>query len=370
MNQFTIIGGGVMGLSLAWRLAKASMHVTLFEKGLCGCEISGKAAGMITPASEIRFGEEKINNLFCYSLNIYDDFVKELLNDSKEDIDYHSHGALTVAIDQDDQLELLRLHEFQKELGLETKLLSREEILSLEPFINPSATLGLFAPKEKCLDNQKLVSALKKAFIHCGGQLYEQSQIDGIEIQNNRVQSIRIKNETLKVQELILTTGIHTQLEGLDLSFPIRPIKGQAFEVAIPVKELPKHPIRLIHRFPVYLVPRSDGRLVIGATSEEKGHDLTVTLGALMDLMYGAWKIYPNCQEYEMLSTWAGLRATAPDHAPILGPTPIEGLHVALGLYRHGILLTPIVSRLMTDWLLKKTMPELLVPFGFSRFKK
>lgn len=370
MNQFTIIGGGVIGLSIAWKLARAKMNVSLFEKGLCGDEASGKAAGMITPASEIRFGEEKINNLFCCSLDIYDSFIKELLNDSKEDVDYRSHGTLTVAFDPDDKEELLRLHEFQKELALETTLLSREEVLELEPLVNPSITLGLFAPKEKCLDNRKLVSALKKAFQNCGGKLYEHSPIDGVEIQNNRVCGIRIKNEVLKVQELILTTGIHTQLTGLDLSFPIRPVKGQAFEVALSVKELPKHPVRLIHRFPVYLVPRSDGRLVIGATSEEKGFDTKITLGALMELMYGAWKIYPSCQEYEVLESWAGLRATTPDHAPILGPTPIEGLHVALGLYRHGILLTPIVSGLMTDWLLKKTMPELLLPFGFARFKK
>ncbi|MBI2340502.1 MAG: glycine oxidase ThiO [Deltaproteobacteria bacterium] len=371
MNPIAIIGGGVIGLSIGWQLTRLGAVVALFEKGTAGSEASSAAAGMITPASEVRFGEEDLLKLFLESLNSYPVFIEELEKQSGLSTDFRTDGSLMVALDHDDEAELNRLHEYQKELGLSVEMISPAEVTALEPLLSGQCTAAIRADSEYFLDNLRLIESLKKAFLASGGQLHEGTRIERLEIEQGKVRAIKAKGERFPVSTVCLATGIHQDIEGLGdyLSLPVRPVKGQALELVnnqtIPLTRA----IRTIHRYPVYLVPRSDGRIVVGATNEEMGLDHRVTGGALLDLLYGAWKILPATAEMEVRKTWVGFRPTAEDHCPILGRTGIEGLFVAMGMYRHGILLTPIVGKLMAELMVQEKESKFFDVFGTRRFQ-
>ncbi len=368
-SPITIIGGGIAGLSIGWRLLQQGHNVTLFEKGQVGSEASSAAAGMITPASEVRFGEHDLLKLFLYSLKHYQQFIEDLEKESGVQVDFQKSGSLMVSVDADDDAELTRLYEYQKSLGLPVSLISPDEIQRLEPLLSAQCTKGIYAPGEFFLDNLLLIKALKTAYLKHGGKLFEECEVNEAEITGDKLTGLKIKNETIKTERVILATGIHS-IKGLPhtCSFPIRPVKGQALSIKMPTQKL-THAIRSVHRYPVYLVPRSDGHIVIGATLEEMGQNTDITAGALLDLLYGAWKIFPTISDLPIVKTWVGFRPASRDNAPILGRTPLTNLYTALGFYRHGILLAPAVSQLMSDYVGKDCDSEFFKIFGGDRFK-
>lgn len=371
MNQpVIIIGGGVIGLSIGWHLARSGAPCLLLEKGILGAEASSAAAGMITPASEVRFGETELLQLFLSSLDLYHSFIKDLEESSGIRVDFQTTGSIMMAIDHDDEAELLRLYDYQKSLGLPVTLLSPESLAEKEPNLSTRCVASLFSEKECFVDNLLLIKALRNAFEKAGGKICEGVKAEAIETQNGRVSAVVAKGEVFSCSQVVFASGVHKDLQGIpsDL-FPLRPVKGQALEL----KGNPgfiHRAIRSVHRYPVYLVPRSDGRIIVGATNEEMGMDNRATAGAVLDLLYGAWKALPATAEMEMGNVWVGHRPTTPDHAPILGRTPIEGLFVALGMYRHGILLTPIVGKLMADLIGKDKDSKYFETFGWQRFQK
>lgn len=374
-HPVVIIGAGVIGLSIAWHLRRKNTEVYLFDKGLVGHEASAAAAGMITPASEIRYGEHHLLNLFLESLKIYPSFVQEIEKASGIFVDFQKNGSLLVAIDQDDEAELTRFHDYQKELGLNVTMLTPSQILEKEPRLSSHCQLGVEAHDECFVDNRLLVATLKQAVIRSGGHVIENREVTALDVQQNRVIGIQTGHEKISSDQVILATGIHTKLDGLPdhLHLPIRPIKGQALEIKPYQKkesQILSHAVRTIHRYPVYLVPRSDGRIIVGATNEEMGIDNKVTAGAILDLLYGAWKILPAIEEMEFLKTWVGHRAASRDHLPIVGPSDMEGLSFAMGMYRHGILLTPIVGKMMAEWVVEGMDSAYFKTFGWERFKK
>lgn len=370
--MITVIGGGVIGLSIAWEIASRGEKIVLFEKGTIGSGASLSAAGMITPASEVHYGEEKLLQLFLKSLKLYPSFIQKLERETDLKTDFNTNGSLMIAIDQDDEAELTRLHDYQKSLGLDVDRLSSREVAQKEPLLSSHYVDALYAKEEYCVDNRLLIHALKQALQKNGGLIFENSPVQEVVFGKEKVAGVVVKNEMFKTDQIILATGVDAQLEGLpeDLNLPIRPVKGQALAVQMKGDQRLKHSIRTIHRYPVYLVPRSDGRLVIGATLEEMGMNTEVTAGALLDLIYGAWKILPLVYELPVVETWAGLRPTSRDHAPILGPTNYPGLHVAMGMYRHGILLAPVVGQLIADGVVEKKKTEFFDDFGIQRFSK
>ncbi|MDO8519536.1 MAG: glycine oxidase ThiO [Deltaproteobacteria bacterium] len=363
-----IIGAGVTGLSIGWHLIRRGIPCLILEKGKAGGEASSAAAGMITPASEVRFGETDLLHLFLESLESYPQFVKELEEFSGLSVDFHAGSAL-MAIDHDDEAELLRLYDYQKSLGLPVTLHTPEELARKEPNLSHGVA-ALTSDKEFYLDNLLLIEALKKGFEKAGGKIREGVRVDAIETRNGQVSGVQAGGEILACSQVVLASGVHREMEGIDPGwFPLRPVKGQALELKGEPGMI-RRAVRTVHRYPVYLVPRSDGRIIVGATSEEMGLDSRPTAGAVMDLLFGAWKALPASAEMELSRVWVGFRPTTPDHAPILGSTPIEGLHAALGMYRHGILLAPVVGKLMADWVAEEKESKYFETFGWRRFQK
>src|SRR3990167_1039427 len=256
MLPIAIIGGGVIGLSIGWHLTRCGAQVCLFEKGLVGCEASSAAAGMITPVSEVRWGEEDLTQLFLESLRAYPTFVKEIESASRLSTDFQTTGSLMIAIDHDDEAELNRLFEYQRELGLTVDWLNPSRITELEPLLTHQCVAGISSREECFLDNNRLVLALKEAFIKGGGKLFENRRVSAVEIEGQKLKAIRVTpspglrppspspalskvegrvegEEWMTISQLVLATGIHTKIEGLPdkMVLPIRPVKGQALEV-------------------------------------------------------------------------------------------------------------------------------------------
>lgn len=367
-----IIGGGVIGLSIGWRLAQKGFRTTVYDKGEAGGEASMAAAGMITPVSELRFGEESLLKLFLESLSLYPEFVSEVEREAALSVDFNRSGSYLIAIDPDDEAELGRIYDYQKSLNLPVSYVSASEVTTNEPLLSTHFHSALEAKGECFLDNRRLVSALKEAFRANGGILFEQKPVSGLTIRGNRVESVMAGGENVRSDIVILASGIHSEIEGLpdEAKIPIRPVKGQALELKIgrlKIENL-KRAIRTIHRYPVYLVPRVDGRITIGATHEEMGNDSRVTGGALLDLLSGAWKILPAIEEMEFVRAWTGHRAATPDHAPVIGETGIEGLFHAMGFYRHGFLLAPITAKVLSDLITEEIVSPFLGDFSSKRF--
>lgn len=368
MKSVIIIGGGVIGLATGWQLLKKNISVTLFEEHLVGSGASFAAAGMITPTSEVKFGEEPLLKLFLESASLYPQFIRDLSADSQTSPDYQNKGSLLIALDEDDQADLDRLFDYQQELSLPVKKITSAQIKELEPNLSHQVLEGILAPHESFLDNRAFVTALKEAFLKKGGVLFEETPVQNLIIKNETVLGIKTAQKDFLADHVILATGTgKLAATFLPARGQIRPVKGQALMVMSPTPPF-SHAIRTIHRYPVYLVPRSDGRVVIGATMEEMGSDDKVTAGAQLDLIYGAWKIWPGIYEAPVLETWVGHRPAARDHAPLIGPSSYKNLSLALGLFRHGILLTPLVAKLLAEWIADEKDSSYFDYFGYKRF--
>ena len=375
--KVVIIGAGVIGLSIGWRLAQKGFETTIFDKGIAGGEASSAAAGMITPVSELRFGEESLLKLFLKSLALYPDFVSELEREAAQSIDFNRSGSYVIAIDPDDEAELERIYDYQKSLDLPVSRVSPACVAANEPLLTTRFHAALEAKGECFLDNRLMVAALKKAFRANGGILCEQKPVTGLNLRGNRIGSVMAGGEIAPADIVILASGIHADIEGLpdQAKIPIRPVKGQALDLMMSSSpslgraNRLNRAVRTIHRYPVYLVPRADGRITIGATNEEMGSDSRVTGGALLDLLSGAWKILPAIEEMEFASAWSGHRAATPDHAPVIGPTGVKGLFHAMGFYRHGFLLAPITAKVLSDLIVEGRESPYLREFGAQRFR-
>ena len=320
-----IIGAGVIGLSIGWHLTQLGFKPLVIDQGLAGQETSWAAAGMVTPASEIRFGEKHLTDFFLDALHAYPAFVSAIEKISGIKTDFQQNGSLLVAIDVDDEAELTRIYDYQKELGLDVSWLSEEQALLKEPLLSKGCHGFVNAPHECHIDNRKLTLALAKAFEVGGGKLVESKKVEALHVENGRVKEITVGNETMAATCVVLATGTRSNIKGLPeiLSQILRPIKGQALCLRHGDTPTLKHAVRTIHRYPVYLVPRADGRLIIGASNEEKGWDALPTAGNMLDLIYGAWKVLPLAYEMEFVETWVGHRAATRDHSPVVGPTQI-----------------------------------------------
>lgn len=375
MTRPVIIGGGVTGLSIGWHLTRLGFKPLLLEKSTIGSGATGAAAGMVTPVSEARFGEEKLTEAFLRSHRLYPQFIRELEQASGMEVGFNRRGSLLIAIDPDDEAELLRLHDYQKELGLAVEKISRPQVQQTEPLLSANFSLALLAHDEYFLEANLLAEALKRAFVKGGGEIAEHRVVTRIETQSGRVTSVEAGKERINANTVILASGIDAALVGLpaELSLPIRPVKGQLIELKRDPARIPQglnRMVRTVHRYPVYLVPRPDGRITLGATSEEMGLDARVTAGAQLDLLSGAWKILPAIEDMEITRSWTGFRPATRDHLPILGTSPIDGLHLAMGMYRHGILLAPLVGKQIADRVAGNSPDGAIDQFSWKRFQK
>ncbi|MGE7433351.1 glycine oxidase ThiO [Kitasatospora sp. NPDC001175] len=368
-----VIGGGVIGLGVAWRAAQRGFAVVVVDPAHGG-GAAQVAAGMLAPVTELQYGEEPLLRLGMASNERYAAFTAELSELTGLDTGYRRTGTLAVALDSDDREELRELHAFQQRLGLESHWLTGRECRRLEPMLAPGARGGLQVTGDHQVDPRRLSTALVRACERAGAQLLP-AEATELLVEGDRVAGVRLSTgELLRAERIVLAAGCRSHLlPGLPEGVlpAIRPVKGQVLRLRIPRPYAPflSRNVRAVVRGKhVYLVPRADGELVIGATTEEQGYDTTVTAGGVYELLRDAHELVPGLTELPLVETGAGLRPGSPDNAPLLGPTALPGLVAATGHYRNGVLLAPVTGDLLAEYLTTGTVPELAVPFSPSRF--
>ena len=355
-EAIVIIGGGLAGLSIAYELSKHSQQkLILIEAGKVGSGCTTKAAGLLTPVTEMQLKDDPFLEIVKSSLQYYPSFVQDLTHKHPQNVDFQNDGNLLCAYDHDGERDLARVVDFKKSLGFEIHELSRAQLQIKEPLLSQRVCSAFFAPTEGSVDPFTLVKSLKdelSASTNC--RIIENTSVTGITLQNNQIKSIKLSNgESLAASQVVLASGLAHNIAELQdaFSLPLRPVKGEALSVMLPSQSL-KHPVQIYHRYPVYLCPRASGEIIIGATVEEK-NDEDNTAGGILDLLFAAWQVLPAIAEHKFVGAWAGRRPTTPDNFPVAGRTNIDNLFCLLGLYRKGILLAPYlgsqVAKLMLD---------------------
>jgi glycine oxidase len=349
-----IVGGGVIGLSCAWRAARGGARVALVDRAEPPAGATRVAAGMLAPVGELAFGEPELLKLTLAAAELYPRFAAELEAASGVATGLRRDGALHVALDRDEAAEMRRVHELQRSLGLGAEWLPPRRCRELEPGLTPSFNGGVHAPGEGSVDPRALSEALLAALgAENGVDLFLGAAVETALVDGERIGGVRTeRGEELRAGATVLATGAWSgQAEWLPEAArpPVRPVKGQILELRSRDGAPPCN--RIVSSERVYLVPRPDGRLIVGATVEEQGFDTSVTAGGVHELLREAYRLLPEVAEMELVEAAAGLRPGTPDNLPLVGASPVEGLLWATGHYRNGILLAPLAANLLVEQL-------------------
>lgn len=367
--RVAIVGAGVCGLGIGWRLAKAGCHVEVFDRGEAGHGASWAAAGMLAAGVETEPGEERLLELTLHSQRLWPDFARELETVAGMAVGYRGEGTLVVAPTRDEAEQLRFNFDFQRGLGIELEWLTGAEASRREPHLKPGVAGAVLSPNDHQVDNRLLCRALKAAFSRAGGHLRENTEVTGLDMAAGRARGVILGAERVAADVVVLAAGPWSrELAGLPEAArpPVRPVKGQMLALAMdPAAPLIEH---VVWAPKSYLVPRNDGRLLIGATVEEKGFDARMTAGGVLAILEAAWRVLPGIEELPIVETWAGFRPTSRDDAPILGPTAVDGLVLATGHHRNGILLAPVTADAVASYILTGEMMAAAAPFGIERF--
>ncbi|MGH8972330.1 MAG: glycine oxidase ThiO [Acidimicrobiia bacterium] len=371
-SDVVIIGGGVIGLAVAWRAARAGLAVTLADDDPAG-GASHAAAGMLCPVTEAHYGEEALLALNLASARSWPSFTAELEEASGRPVGYRSEGTLAVAFDDDDLRVLEELHRYHVELGLGGERLRGRECRSLEPMLSPRVRGGILVPGDHQVDARAVTAALLVAADQAGVDVHRERVVE-LGVEGGRATGVRLAGgDVVSAGTVVLAAGSWSgALAGLPAAAapPVRPVKGQILRLwGPPDRPVLHHNLRGLRQGrSVYLVPRSNGRVVVGATVEEQGFDTTVTAGAVHELLEDAVELVPAVGELELVEAIARLRPGTPDNAPLIGPSALPGLVMATGHYRNGILLTPVTADAVRELLVTGTLPEVAAPFSPLRF--
>lgn len=366
--RILIVGGGVIGLSLGWELARQGCAVRICERGRAGQEASWAAAGMLSALAEVHFEEQDLLRLGLESAAIYPGWVEQVEAASDLTVGYRTDGTLIVALDRDDMRELEHRFQVQKHFDLRVRWLTGAEAREMEPLLSPRVTAGVWCLDDRHVDNRRLIEALVVAFRKAGGELAEEAHVERVEIRDGKATGAWVQGELFEAEAVVVAAGCWSgSIGGLPEASrpPVRPVKGQMVALRMTGEASLRN---VVHAPDAYLVPKEDGRLFVGATCEEMGFDTQITAGGLYELLRGAWEAVPAVYDYPVVETWAGLRPASRDHAPILGETPVENLFVATGHFRKGILLAPVTAREMAALVLTGKTSDLIAPMALERF--
>jgi glycine oxidase len=382
-----VVGGGVIGTAIAWRAARSGLTVTLIDPGGddpgTGDKASLVAAGMLGPVSESVFGEQDLLNLNLHAIDRFPGFSRELEAATGVDTGLRTEGTLTVAYDSGDLAALDRLTDFRHSIGLKAERLGARECRRLEPFLAPGTRGGVLATGDLSVDNRRYLAALRAAAV-AGGVTTRRGRVTKVLDEQVRVAAPGQPETTLTAGRVVVAAGHATRaLDGLPepVRAAIRPVKGQILRLRHPkgIPHLLTHTVRaIVQGHDLYLVPRQDGELVVGATQEER-EDRDVTAGAVHDLLRDAAIAVPAVTELTFAEASAGLRPGTSDNGPILGPissntgssnTGQGSLIIAAGHFRNGILLSAVTADAVTALLHDQETHAAWAPFRPSRFQK
>lgn len=370
VRRVCVVGGGVVGLSCAWWLARAGCAVEVVDPAP-GAGASHAAAGMLAPVSEVVPVEDLVLRFGLASLAQWPDFASALESESSVDIGLRSTGTLLVAHDRADAADLTRFATFLAGRGLRAEPLTGKETRVLEPALSPRIVSGLHVGGDLSVDNRAMVRALLVACQGTGVRLHrdhasllvEDGQVCGVATSADRIVADRVVVAAgYATEELLRTAGLD---RGRRL---VRPVKGQILRLAGPPGLL-QHTVRArVGGDHVYLVPRDGGEVVVGATSEDVGPDTRVTAEAVHWLLQGALAVVPGVAELELRDSVARLRPATPDNAPVIGATATTGLLLATGHFRGGVLMAPATAQAITAMVLDHGVNPLVSELSPLRF--
>ncbi|NBE52262.1 glycine oxidase ThiO [Streptomyces boluensis] len=372
-SDVLVLGGGIIGLVTAWRAAQRGLATAVVdpEPGGGAAQV---AAGMLAAVTELHYGEQTLLALNLASARRYPDFAAELQEATGQDLGYRACGTLAVALDADDRAHLRELHALQRQSGLDSEWLSGRECRRLEPMLAPGVRGGLRVDGDHQIDPRRLAAALVTACERAGVRFHRQ-WAQRLTVTGGHARGAVLADGTaLAAEQVVLAAGsLSGRLDGVpdDIAPPVRPVKGQVLRLTVPKAYAPflSRTVRAVVRGGhLYLVPRVNGELVVGATTEDLGWDTTVTAGGVYELLRDAHELVPGITELPLTETRAGLRPGSPDNAPMLGPTTLPGLHLATGHHRNGVLLTPVTGDALAHALTTGELPEAARPFTPKRF--
>lgn len=366
--RVAIIGGGIIGMAIGWRLAQAGASVDIFDRDIAGQAASRAAAGMLAAGVEAEPGEQTLLPLCLESQARWPGFAAELEALTGLPVGLRNQGTLVVASTRD-EVELLRAnYEFQRGLGLDLVWLTGAAAKEKEPFLNPRTAAGVFSARDGQVDNRLASAALIVALERTGARLHEGVEVTGLDVRGGRVTGVVLGDRVVAADQVVLAAGAWSRLvPGQASPPPVRPVKGQMMSLSMdPANPLLTH---VVWAPKCYLVPRADGTLIIGATTEEKGFDSQMTAGGVLALLDAAWRALPGVEELPVKEMWTGHRPGCRDDAPILGPAAgLDGLILATGHHRNGILLAPLTADAIADLVLTGRIDPHIAPFGAGRF--
>jgi len=367
MKKFdvAIAGGGVIGGAIALELACAGLRVAVFDRQHPGQEASWASAGILSPAPESP-GMVAMVPLGKASLALYPEFVGQVEEISGMSTGFRSKGTLEALFSRDTKAELSTIIALHHGLGLQAEPLRAEDARELEPALSEEAEAAVLRPDEGSVDNRALTSAILEAAQRSGVEVFSGNGAKAVWREGNRCAGLVFQNEKVEAKWTIIAAGCFSAtIEGIRPYAPVRPAKGQM--VALRADDLRIE--RVLWSEKIYLVPRNDGRILAGATVEYAGFDKRTTAGGIEKILSAAIELAPGLANARIEETWAGLRPDSSDHLPILGPTDIDGLLMATGHFRSGILLTPVTARLVREWITQQRVSEDWDRFSPLRFQ-
>jgi glycine oxidase len=349
MKKFdaAIAGGGVIGGAIALELTRAGLRVAVFDRQQAGQEASWASAGIISPAPESPAMIVTVP-LAKASVSLYPEFVAQVEEISGRNVGFRAKGTLEALFSHDTKAELSTIIALHHGLGLKAEPLRAEDARELEPALSEEVEAAVLRPEEASVDNRLLTAAILEAAQRSGAEIFPGVGVKAIWREGNRCAGLVLQNEKVEAKWTIIAAGCFSAaIEGIAPYAPVRPAKGQMAALRVDDVKIE----RVLWSEKIYLVPRNDGRIVAGATVEHAGFDKRVTAGGVEKILSAAIDLAPGLANARIEETWAGLRPDSPDHLPILGPTDIDGLLMATGHFRSGILLTPITARLIREWI-------------------
>jgi glycine oxidase len=340
MNDVVVVGGGIIGLSIAFELVERGRSVLVLDEGRDAGSATPAAAGMLAPAAEADIELPGLTAFRRMSHALYPDFVARLEAQSGIECGLCTRGSMVVAVDRDQQAEMERLRVIMAEQDFPGEPLTPEEALQMEPALSPRVVGALRLPHDHLVDPRRMQAALRAT----------------LDVRTEHVDDV----DTIAADVVVLATGSWT---GAGVTLPIRPVKGQVLRL-----HAPGFLQRVVRTAGVYLVPHTNGDLVIGASVEEQGYDVQPTAGATLDLLRHAWRAAPGIYDLPLREVSVGLRPAARDHLPVIGRIGDTRMYVATGHYRNGILWAPGTAKMMADLICDGRSDPLLDHFSPSRF--
>lgn len=361
-----VIGGGVIGCSVALRLAQSGLKVSLVERGRIGCEASRAAAGMLSPQTE-GLHPGPFFDICLHSRQMYPSFVEDIRELSGIDPQYRTEGTLFVLMEGEKIEDCNHWADWQINAGLALESLDASETLKMEPALTKLASGAIFLPNDHQVENRLLMDALSIAVRRAAVDVIEGVEVESIAVEKGSVTGVKAGGEKIEAGMVVAATGSWSTslLETAGVELNIVPVRGQmlALRSETPLID------HVLHSNGCYIPPRLDGRILVGATVEHAGFKKAVTAKGISTLLRSAIKLVPSLEMCEVVECWSGLRPDTPDHLPVIGFCDIDNLVLATGHYRNGILLAPITAKLVTETILQGREPDELKPFGFERFE-